>query len=280
MNGSTIYSRTLRRGGLRLDHRCPKIRSTCRATTIAGANGNFRHAVRGCGRDGRRGHAALEQLERRELLCVSLCPRAAGRPPPPRTARPSSVVKRFRSSSRRRHHGQDYGTDGGVHNFLRYLETWGGQTLWYKGSIVALFYSQQGVGSVQVLQHRLRPADSRLQLRDGVSDSGLLPPRTPMFRDINTHRLHAAESVDGSIAVSTRTRFTPQHPSGSRSPREPLLFWGQRFLVNQGEAGRMRALKFVFAAAGCRWARTRGSQSLKSGSLRLAGVTSPSSGSA
>lgn len=24
----------------------------------------------------------------------------------------------------------DFGTDGGVHNFLRYLENWGGQTLW------------------------------------------------------------------------------------------------------------------------------------------------------
>src|ERR1019366_577743 len=31
---------------------------------------------------------------------------------------------------------QDYGTDGGVHNFLRYLENWGGQSLNYKGSIV------------------------------------------------------------------------------------------------------------------------------------------------
>jgi hypothetical protein len=24
--------------------------------------------------------------------------------------------------------GNDFGTDGGVHNFLRYLEEWGGQT--------------------------------------------------------------------------------------------------------------------------------------------------------
>jgi hypothetical protein len=37
--------------------------------------------------------------------------------------------------------GNDYGTDGGVHNFLRYLEDWSGQTLNYKGSLVSLYYS-------------------------------------------------------------------------------------------------------------------------------------------
>lgn len=30
---------------------------------------------------------------------------------------------------------QDFGTDGGVHNFLRFLENWGGQSLDYRGSI-------------------------------------------------------------------------------------------------------------------------------------------------
>src|SRR5208337_2199004 len=34
--------------------------------------------------------------------------------------------------------GQDYGTDGGVHNFLRYIESWAG-TLEYQGSIIQLF---------------------------------------------------------------------------------------------------------------------------------------------
>jgi hypothetical protein len=41
---------------------------------------------------------------------------------------------------------QDFGTDGGVHNFLRYLENWGGQALNYKGSMVSLFYSQYATG--------------------------------------------------------------------------------------------------------------------------------------
>ena len=42
---------------------------------------------------------------------------------------------------------QDFGTDGGVHNFLRYIENWGGQTLNYRGSIVSFFANRQAVGT-------------------------------------------------------------------------------------------------------------------------------------
>lgn len=41
----------------------------------------------------------------------------------------------------------DYGTDGGAHNFLRYIENWGGQKLWYRGSIASMFYSRQATGT-------------------------------------------------------------------------------------------------------------------------------------
>ena len=41
----------------------------------------------------------------------------------------------------------DYGTDGGVHNFLRFIENWGGQTLYYKGSMVSLYYSTYATGA-------------------------------------------------------------------------------------------------------------------------------------
>src|SRR4029077_3079330 len=40
---------------------------------------------------------------------------------------------------------QDFGTDGGVHNFMRYLERWTG-TLNYTGSLVSLYYNRQAVG--------------------------------------------------------------------------------------------------------------------------------------
>ena len=38
----------------------------------------------------------------------------------------------------------DFGTDGGVHNFLRMLEQ--GGTVHYRGSIATFFYSRQAVG--------------------------------------------------------------------------------------------------------------------------------------
>ena len=40
---------------------------------------------------------------------------------------------------------QDFGTDGGVHNFMRFLENWNG-TLNYQGSIVSLYYNRQATG--------------------------------------------------------------------------------------------------------------------------------------
>ena len=41
----------------------------------------------------------------------------------------------------------DWGTDGGVHNFIRQLEQWGGDTLNYKGSLVSMYYSTYSTGT-------------------------------------------------------------------------------------------------------------------------------------
>ena len=38
----------------------------------------------------------------------------------------------------------DYGTDGGVHNFIRYLENWGNVTNHYRGSLVSMYYATEG----------------------------------------------------------------------------------------------------------------------------------------
>src|SRR4029077_2628192 len=45
--------------------------------------------------------------------------------------------------------GQDYGTDGGMHNFLRYLEQRGanGATVNYAGSLISMYYSQYDTGT-------------------------------------------------------------------------------------------------------------------------------------
>jgi hypothetical protein len=80
---------------------------------------------------------------------------------------------------------QDYGTDGGAHNFLRYLEDWGGQGLNYRGSIVSLFASRQGNGTYKCCADVYAPPTRGYQFDTEFLTPSLLPPKTPMFRDIN-----------------------------------------------------------------------------------------------
>ncbi|MGA8035257.1 MAG: pilus assembly PilX N-terminal domain-containing protein [Candidatus Acidiferrales bacterium] len=80
---------------------------------------------------------------------------------------------------------QDFGTDGGVHNFLRYIEGWG-TTLHYEGSMVSFFYSRQGIGTYKSAVVYGAPT------RDYHFDSNFtlgpqyLPPQTPTLRSVNT----------------------------------------------------------------------------------------------
>jgi hypothetical protein len=81
---------------------------------------------------------------------------------------------------------QDFGTDGGVHNFLRYLEDWSGQTLNYRGSIVSFYYNRQAVGTYKCCNTVYSPPTRGYNFDIDFLTPGLLPPRTPMFRDVNT----------------------------------------------------------------------------------------------
>jgi len=80
---------------------------------------------------------------------------------------------------------RDYGTDGGMHNFLRYLEDWGGVPAHYNGSLVSLFYSQYATGVFKccttVYNAPNRHYDFDILFRDPAN----LPPGTPMFKDVN-----------------------------------------------------------------------------------------------
>ena len=80
----------------------------------------------------------------------------------------------------------DFGSDGGMHNFLRYIENWGGQTLNYRGSIVSMFYNRQAVGTYKCCRTVYSPPTRAYNFDTDFLDPSLLPPRTPMFRDINT----------------------------------------------------------------------------------------------
>jgi len=79
----------------------------------------------------------------------------------------------------------DYGTDGGAHNFLRYIENWGGQTLNFRGSIASMFYSRQGTGTYKCCVDVYSPPTRGYNFDSDFLTPALLPPRTPMFRDVN-----------------------------------------------------------------------------------------------
>jgi hypothetical protein len=80
---------------------------------------------------------------------------------------------------------QDFGTDGGVHNFMRFLEGWKG-TLNYTGSLASLFYSRQATGLYNSGGNNYSPPTRAYLFDTNFLNPTLLPPRTPMFRDLNT----------------------------------------------------------------------------------------------
>jgi Tfp pilus assembly protein PilX len=81
---------------------------------------------------------------------------------------------------------QDFGTDGGVHNFLRYIENWGGQTLNYRGSIISMYTSRQAISAFKCCTTVYSPPTRGYNFDTEFLTPSLLPPRTPLFRDVNT----------------------------------------------------------------------------------------------
>lgn len=80
-----------------------------------------------------------------------------------------------------------FGSDGGVHNFMRYLESWNGRTSFYRGSLVSLFFSRQATGTFKCCDYDVYQPGTRTWSFDTnfLLPPGL-PPGTPMFRDVNT----------------------------------------------------------------------------------------------
>ena len=94
--------------------------------------------------------------------------------------------------------GADMGTDGGMHNFLRYLENRGanGAQVNYAGSMISMYYSQYATGifkccnAVYGAPQRNYFFDSQFQVPSN------LPPGTPMFQDV--------------VSLSYHQNYTPQ----------------------------------------------------------------------
>ncbi len=88
---------------------------------------------------------------------------------------------------------RDFGTDGGAHDFLRFLETWDNNELHYSGSLASFYTNRQAVGTYKsgiTLAANQRNVFS-ITNRTFTFDTDFLapltlPPGTPSFRDVNT----------------------------------------------------------------------------------------------
>jgi hypothetical protein len=89
---------------------------------------------------------------------------------------------------------RDMGTDGGMHNFLRYVEAWGG-TLHYRGSLVSLYYAQYATGIYKCCTVVYSPPTRDYSFDTLFLNPDNLPPGTPMFQDV--------------VNLSYRQDFTP-----------------------------------------------------------------------
>jgi len=78
----------------------------------------------------------------------------------------------------------DFGTDGGTHNFLRYLES--GGTINYRGAIASFYYNRQATGVYKCCNTVYGAPTRGYNFDVEFLNPSLLPPKTPMFRDVNT----------------------------------------------------------------------------------------------
>ena len=92
--------------------------------------------------------------------------------------------------------GQDFGTDGGLHNFLRYLESWSNVNLWYDGSLVSMYYSEYNTGTFKCCTTVYNPPKRKYYFDTLFLNPANLPPGTPMFQDV--------------VNLSYHQNFTPQ----------------------------------------------------------------------
>jgi hypothetical protein len=91
---------------------------------------------------------------------------------------------------------QDFGTDGGLHNFLRLLESWGGATLNYDGSLVSMYYAEYGTGTFKCCTVVYGAPPRNFYFDTLFLNPANLPPGTPDFQDV--------------VNLSYHENYTPQ----------------------------------------------------------------------
>ncbi len=95
----------------------------------------------------------------------------------------------------------EYGTDGGIHNFMRYLEDWNSIPANYTGSLVSFYPAQYGNGIFKCCASVYKAPNRNYSFDTNFLDPSQLPPGTPHF-----------ESV---VNVGYRQNFSPQAVSSS-----------------------------------------------------------------
>lgn len=93
--------------------------------------------------------------------------------------------------------GQDMGTDGGMHNFLRYLEDRGanGSTVNYAGSMISMYYSQYNTGIFKCCSAVYGAPTRNYFFDTQFLDPNNLPPGTPSFQDVVSLSYHQSFST-------------------------------------------------------------------------------------
>ncbi len=93
--------------------------------------------------------------------------------------------------------GQDMGTDGGMHNFLRYLEDRGanGSTVNYAGSMISMYYSQYDTGVFKCCNAVYGAPIRNYFFDTQFLDPNNLPPGTPSFQDVVSLSYHQSFST-------------------------------------------------------------------------------------
>lgn len=87
----------------------------------------------------------------------------------------------------------DVGTDGGMHNFLRYLENRGanGAQVNYAGSMISMYYSQYDTGMFKCCNAVYGAPGKRNYFFDTLFlNPNNLPPGTPMFQEVESLSYH------------------------------------------------------------------------------------------
>jgi hypothetical protein len=82
--------------------------------------------------------------------------------------------------------GTDPRLNGGLHNFKRFLEHWGGQRLDYTGSLINLFNSQVSNGTFKCCNTVYSPPTRNWVFDSTFLDPTRLPPGTPFFQYVQT----------------------------------------------------------------------------------------------